>query len=141
MDALMVHGLIMTDKMRFSIGGYMGKSHLLELTDSGLWHTTTEFSDPSTERKRRLEPTPAQWVEFWQAVEQLGVWDWQPDYTTPDVCDGTGWSLELRHAGRSVVSGGDNGYPGGDGPSYSRTSPFARFLRELEKLAGVKGIN
>ena len=84
--------------------------------------------------------TPLQWSEFWQAVERIGVWAWLADYSTPDVMDGTTWTLHLQQGERRLKTRGENGYPGGDGSEYSATSDFAQLLRELELLSGIGGI-
>ena len=60
-----------------------------------------------------LVPTPAQWAEFWKALEECGVWNWKPDYRDPRSArmDGVRWSLEIAHAGRGMTSNGYNAFP------------------------------
>lgn len=125
---------------RFEIGGYFGESHELEFRDGQLWYGRGLGGVIDPAARRALDTAPANWERWWRAIERAGVWDWERNYTTLDVCDGTVWALEIRHAGRSVVSEGMNGYPGGDGPVYARTSSFAKFLRAVQALTGVKGI-
>lgn len=128
------------DGLRFSIGGYCGTSHLVELRDGELWHEFSPRGDANWVRLRLRRPTAAQWSHFWQSMEQIDAWAWKPEYRTPGVLDGTGWSLELTHDTRRAISHGDNGYPGGVETEYAEDSVFARLLRELEKLTGIKGI-
>lgn len=86
------------------------------------------------EEEVRLVPTAGEWAAFWATVERLGVWAWEEAYETPGICDGTHWGVTLEHDGRSLESGGDNAFPGGDGPGSGRT--FAGFCRAVGRLAG-----
>jgi hypothetical protein len=128
------------DQLEFEIGGCFGVSHGLELANGELLYLAFEGGSSQPKRQARLNPSPAHWAAFWEAMDQINVWAWRSDYSTPDVLDGTSWSLKLQHAGRTMSSGGDNGYPGGNGPEYSRTSAFAKFLTQLRKLTGVEEI-
>jgi hypothetical protein len=67
-------------------------------------------------------------VRWGQAVADLSegtqparFWCWQGNYPHSGlVCDGVGWSAEIAHSDRSVVSSGDNCFPGW----YGRAVPI-----------------
>ena len=82
----------------------------------------------------------AQWRQFWEEVDRIGVWQWSPRYWSDDALDGTQWSLELRYGEREVKSEGSNLYPSSTGTEYSAGSPLADFLRALAKLTGQPDI-
>ena len=60
----------------------------------------------------KFEPAPQAWARFWKTLEAAGVWKWKDHYeNSVYIADGEGWSLELRHAGRSLKSQGYNAAP------------------------------
>ena len=95
--------------------------------------------DPT--KTRSVSPNREQWDDFWRALEAAGVWNWSRDYADPGVCDGTQWSLLLKHAGRSLRSEGSNAYPGGEGMDFSRSSSFGQFLSALGQLTGLSELD
>ena len=70
-----------------------------------------ELAGPQTQREE-IQPSAKQWQTFRSALDRLNVWCWQAKYSDPGVCDGTGWSAEIAYSDRSVVSSGDNCFPG-----------------------------
>lgn len=110
--------------------------HKVELHRRQLIYQTGDFGRLSSE-STEASPTPAQWEQFWADAEKAGVWSWRRDYSTP-VLDGTSWSLELKHAGKRVSSGGCNGYPGSDDAVYHPGCAFDVFLKSLMTLTGKK---
>jgi hypothetical protein len=91
-------------------------------------------------REIRCTADQTSWERFWQDLDRIGLWNWYSDYTDPLVLDGTGWRLEMKHAGREIKTGGDNDYPGADGPAYKHESSFGQFLAALRRLTGVPQI-
>jgi len=77
------------------------------------------------------------WSRFWQRVDQIGVWNWKPDYTNSLVQGGLKWNLEIGYAGRALKTGGQRSYPGSNGPGYTAESEFGQFLAAVQALAGV----
>jgi hypothetical protein len=74
-------------------------------------------------------------------LNRLNVWCWQGNYTNSAVCDGTGWSAEIAYSDRSVVSSGDNCFPGWDGRAIPITedgtdNTFEKFSRAVAQLIG-----
>ena len=127
------------DTLHFGIGGYDGISYEVELA-GGAIHVRSGVGHKAWRENTTVTPSPEAWTQFWQTMETIGVWQWQPQYFDHEVLDGTQWELELKHAGRSVKCDGSNAYPGTSGPDYGRTSAFAQFLKALRTLTGVKAI-
>lgn len=130
---------ILPDRFLFGIGGYGGPSYEVEFT-AGVLHVRSGVGHGAWREKTTVTPSPEAWSQFWQAVDAIGAWQWQPEYFDHDVLDGTQWELELAHAGSSVKCEGSNAYPGANGPSYGRNTAFARFLKAIRTLTGVKAI-
>jgi hypothetical protein len=69
---------------------------------------------PGTEpRREKTQPLAEQWQNFWRTLNRLNVWCWE--VITPNsamVCDGVGWSADIPYSDRSLVSSGDNSFPG-----------------------------
>jgi hypothetical protein len=63
------------------------------------------------EIEQEITPTFQQWESFWSVLHRAGIWDWKERYPNPGVCDGTMWSIEITHEGRSITSRGDNARP------------------------------
>lgn len=126
-------------KLHFNIGGFNGECHQIQFRNGQLRYRTAPGAYVWAE-ETLLNPDPQQWEDFWRAVDASGVWTWSREYANPGVLDGTQWSLAIRHKGRSICSGGDNAYPGADGPDYPETGSFAQFLQALRQLSGVRAI-
>ena len=123
--------------LRFSIGGYFADCHEVEFVAGSLRCRSAEGAymfGPETIRN----PSREQWEKFWQALEAAGVWSWAPDYADPGICDGTQWSLQLEHAGRTLSSEGSNAFPGADSEDFSPATAFGQFLSALRKLTGLR---
>ena len=84
-----------------------------------------------------VEPTPAQWEHFWRELSAIDFWEWAAEYPPEaEILDGMCWSVEVAFAGHSLISQGDNAYPGGRDFSYANTSEFYLFLSALARLTG-----
>jgi hypothetical protein len=88
-----------------------------------------------------IQPSAEQWQNFRRTLNRLDVWCWQAKYSDPAVCDGTGWSAEIVYSDRSLVSSGDNCFPGRDGRAVSITvhemdNTFERFSHAVARLVG-----
>jgi hypothetical protein len=93
---------IQPDRVRFTIGGYFGGYIELKSARGGLRYSKTVEGVTEPDSVQLVRPSPLQWSEFWQAIERIGVWTWRADYSTPDVPDGTTWTLHLRHGNRQL---------------------------------------
>lgn len=61
-----------------------------------------------------VQPTTASWAIFDAALQDIGVWRWPEQFTSPEGAqmDGTAWSLTITATdGRTFTSGGYNAFP------------------------------
>jgi len=104
-------------------------------------YRTGNSSSVLASREVLSTPDAVHWAIFWQTLDRIGVWNWDPDYTDPSIRGGEGWALEIRHGDRKVHTGGTNAYPGSDGPHYSPESPFGQFLAAVEAVTSFTGLS
>ncbi|WP_214021255.1 hypothetical protein [Methanoculleus sp.] len=118
----------------FYLGGSVGPSLYVRLVDGRLlyeWASAGGYSGVVTE----ASPTGEEWARFREAVERLGVREWEPEYVSAhSCCDVTYWHLRLGMDGHSTVSRGANAYPGSSGPEVSKQ--FREFRAAVERLIG-----
>jgi hypothetical protein len=85
------------------------------------------------------------WDKFWKVCNDIGVWSWEPAYSTPGLEDEhhTEWSLTLLLGDRQITATGKNCFPGGTGILLDKKcpQPFVKLLKALGKLAGGKPIS
>jgi hypothetical protein len=91
--------------------------------------------------REEIQPSVEQWQNFRRTLNRLDVWCWQRNYSDPAVCDGTSWSAEIAYSDRSLVSSGDNCFPGRDGRALPITedgtdNTFEKFCRAVGSLVG-----
>ena len=133
----MSHEILPTD-LRLSIGGHFGTSYRVDYRGGGTlvyWR----IDESREEHEETLVPTKAQWKAFWKKIDRLELWKWSPHYENPGVCDGTGWSVEIRRDRQSVKSSGDNNYPATpEEPSFDPepSKLFNGYLRAVSSLLG-----
>lgn len=128
--------------LSFSIVGYCGPNHWLELKDGVLHYFYGEPSPPP--EAERIDPTLRKWANFEKKVIEIGVWNWQPRYPNEiGMTDGTQWSLELTTSERIIRTSGDNAFPGEQVIDFKQdvyesagASDFDLFLRALKNLTG-----
>ncbi len=77
-----------------------------------------------------IKPSDGRWQLFWSALDQLGVWNWQGDYSAGVMC-GTPWELLIEHDGRAIRCSG-NTWRAGATP--------ARFQEFISALIGLLGL-
>ena len=92
-------------------------------------------------QREEIQPSAKQWRNFRRMLDRLNVWSWQAKYSNPAVCDGTGWSAKIVYSDRSLVSSGDNCFPGRDGRAVPITedrtdNTFENFCRAVGRLIG-----
>ncbi|MDD3070999.1 MAG: hypothetical protein PHX88_07380 [Methanoculleus horonobensis] len=118
----------------FYIGGSVGPSLYVRLADGRLlyeWASAGGYSGVVTEAL----PAPEEWGRFREAVDRLGVREWEPEYVSAhSCCDVTYWHLRMEVDGWSTVVRGANAYPGSDGPEVSKQ--FREFLVAVKHLIG-----
>jgi hypothetical protein len=133
-------------RLRIGIGGHFGPSYGVELESGLLVYTSSkqrkDFPPECDSRTENIHPTTERWQAFRAALDQLNVWCWQSDYpNSAMVCDGTGWTVEISYSDRSLVSSGENCFPGWDGRAVPITedgtdNTFAKFCRAVARLTG-----
>ena len=79
--------------------------------------------DGSKSNEEEISPTEEEWNCFWQELDELGVWDWNPTY---QLCclEGTRWKLKIVYNDLKINSSGENDYP----------DTFLGFWAALEEL-------
>ena len=133
-------------RLCIGIGGHFGPSYSVTLEKGRLaytyWPPEASFSQEPQPRREEIEPSAKQWQTFRRGLDRLNVWYWQGNYpNSVMVCDGVGWSAEIAYSDRSLVSSGDNCFPGRDGRAVPITADetdntFAKFCRAVARLIG-----
>ncbi|HET9376164.1 MAG TPA: hypothetical protein VFO40_14420 [Chthoniobacterales bacterium] len=148
-------------RLRISIEGHFGPSYEVTFKEGHLTYTYLPSRDscshePEPEltpelrqllglkpypQPEEIQPSAKQWQNFRRTLNRLNVWCWQANYSDPAVCDGTGWSAEIVYSDRSLVSSGDNCFPGQDGRALSITedgtdNTLEKFCRAIARLIG-----
>lgn len=130
---------VLPERLAFSIGSsgegcyeiqFMeGKLRIRYAKQAYVWRATSTIA-----------PLPEAWGRFWSALDSLEIWNWRQQYDNDNhaVLEGTQWSLQLAHQGRSLRCGGSNAYPGSEGPTYGNSSSFAKFINALGNLTGLE---
>jgi hypothetical protein len=135
------------ERLRISIGGHFGPCYSVTLKKGRLTYTYLSSRDSCSRelepqpQREEIQPSAKQWQNFRRMLNRLNVWCWQGNYTNSAVCDGTGWSAEIAYSDRSVVSSGDNCFPGWDGRAIPITedgtdNTFEKFSRAVAQLIG-----
>jgi hypothetical protein len=96
---------------------------------------------PGKTNEAKIIPSQAAWTNFWVAMDQIKIWDWQSRYINRDVTDGLAWEVELEHGTKKVHVFGLNGYPRDGSPGASSDTPsklFAGYQGAVEELIGRK---
>jgi hypothetical protein len=75
-------------------------------------------------------PSDAQWQAFWSALDRVGAWSWQGDYSAGVSC-GTPWELVIERGGQTVRCSG-NTWRAGATPAR-----FREFIDALVELLGL----
>jgi len=118
----------------FYIGGSVGPSLYVRLADGRLlyeWASAGGYSGVVME----ASPTEEEWAWFRQAVDRLGVREWEREYVSAhSCCDVTYWHLRMEMDGENTVVRGANAYPGSPGPEVSKQ--FREFRAAVKRLIG-----
>jgi hypothetical protein len=149
------------ERLCISIGGFFGPCYEVTFKKGRLTYTYLQSRDSSSQEEvglvdpqlrqllglkplpqsEEIQPSAKQWRNFRRTLDGLNVWSWKRKYLDPRVCDGTGWSAEIAYSDRSVVSSGDNCFPGCDGRAIPITADemdntFEIFCRAVGRLIG-----
>jgi hypothetical protein len=105
-------------RLCISIGGHFGPCYEVTLKKGRLTYTYSSSRDSCYRelqplpQPEEIQPSAEQWQAFRRTLNRLNVWCWQRNYSDPGVCDGTAWSAKIVYSDRSLVSSGDNCFPG-----------------------------
>jgi hypothetical protein len=137
-------------RLCISIGGFFGPCYEVTFKKGRLTYTYLSSRDACSQdlyqflepqpRREEIQPSAKQWQNFRRTLNRLNVWCWQANYpNSAMVCDGVGWSAEIAYSDRSVVSSGDNCFPGWDGRALPITedgtdNTFEKFCRAVARL-------
>ena len=124
--------------LNFSIGGFGRGYERIIWQDNKLHHEL--FYDIYPEDRevvpdevlKETTPLPKDWEEFWHAVDELKVWNWDKEYFNKHIMDGTQWELKIKRQGkRRRKIFGSNAYPKPNGT-------FTSFIKALNRLSNSK---
>ena len=93
------------------IGGYMGPSYSVSKSKAGLRYRSFKEGYTPCETVT-IAPSRIEWELFQKVLDEIGVWNWEPQYLSPGTCDGTQWRIEIHWGDKRITSHGDNNYPG-----------------------------
>ncbi len=124
-------------RFKAGIGGFLGASYEVELTEKG---TLLYSRNPKTfvtaqgTVRESVAVSPKAWRAFCRELDAIGVWAWKPSYENPNVMDGTQWHVEIAVGKKTLKSTGYNAFPDGTLPPDG--DRFPRFLRAVSTLLG-----
>jgi hypothetical protein len=60
-----------------------------------------------------ITPSEEEWKNFWDKMDEIGIWDWKREYPDPYamVIDGFKWNLKIELGDKKIESSGYNVYP------------------------------
>ena len=93
------------------VGGYFGASYLVEIDLASRkvnWIHWEEGKQIATYQKTITIKTAESFIDQLKSAKLL---EWKFKYEAPNVCDGTGWSVEIIREGRNLVKSGSNAFP------------------------------
>jgi hypothetical protein len=123
----------MPQQFRASIGGFFGPSYSVELHAGSLIYSARKRGE-SEPTATSITPSAAQWLAFSQALDDIQVWQWQPEYMQENSYDGTQWSLDIQYTNRAIKTHGHNLYPDGSKTSDEPSEAFKRYLAAVMRL-------
>lgn len=115
------------EKFEFHIGGFGNHGYSIEFIDNHLiYHETYSNMPILRDKVIKTEPSPADWENFWQELDNLKIWKWKKSYNNPHMLDGTQWELDFVIDTKSKKISGSNNYP----------ETFNKFETALRTLLG-----
>lgn len=93
------------------VGGHFGASYLvvIDLINCNVsWIKWEEGREIDTYQKN-IKAKTSEW--FIEQLKSVYLLDWKYKYEKLNVCDGTGWSVEIFREGRDLVKSGSNAFP------------------------------
>jgi hypothetical protein len=116
------------------VGSFDAGSHRVHWTGAELRY---EVFGPGLDRveAHTVSPSCDTWAAFWGRLHELGVWDWEEEFSLPagPTEAPLGWSLEAGHADRWRRTGGEDAFPP-DGTGPEPTSAFRALCDAVRAL-------
>ena len=131
---------LLVQKCCFFIGGYVGTSYNLEITQlKNSFNISCQKSNDRYENFieiRNINIELSQWACIWKNILKCYVYDWNEKYVDNNIIDGTNWELHIESISELNIeenleilnSSGENQYP-----VY-----YNKLLRIFSKLIGEK---
>ncbi|RJS48535.1 MAG: hypothetical protein CIT03_07520 [Methanobacterium sp.] len=83
----------------------------------------------------KYTPVRGEWEEFWEKLDQIGIWDWEENYEKCTMVEDYHWEVTILTNSINIYSQGCN-----DGPVHMVKGEFKSSLDEfwdaLEDLCG-----
>ena len=90
--------------------------------------------------KSVINPSPSDWEEFRDLLDELKVWNWQKSYEPlARTMDGTHWSVSIEYEDFQIESKGSNAYPNHLLPEIAHgddSGDWVKFREGVSKLVG-----
>jgi len=129
---------VMPSKFSIGFNGLMGSGQGVVLQEGVLVYT--QYGRNGSKDVKKITPSPEQWRQFRQALDEINIWRWQAKYPNPGgVADGLRWQIELTYPDHTLHVEGDNNYPDDNGrPSNEsqQTKAFQRLRAAVQALLG-----
>jgi hypothetical protein len=99
------------DELHLSVGSATSDNYLVELIgDDLVWQRVTA---QGVEGIPIIVQPGDDWKAFSVALDDVGVWGWEPSYSADDGGDGTMWRVHLSWGDDALISSGHGAYPPG----------------------------
>ena len=112
-------------KLDFFIGGFSGDNIKIKNNGNELEVGISDNPAPNPMNIYSHLINNNQWQEFWEEIDEQGIWNWKNSYTDNTIRDGTQWELNLEKDGKIKKTWGSNDYP----------ENFDMFIKSINKIA------
>lgn len=79
-------------------------------------------------------PDKNSWLEFWDKINQLQVWNWKAEYKFRGVklADNSQWRLIIVYQGKEIKSSGSNSFP-----PHNLNQPSDKFIELIDSFIAL----
>jgi hypothetical protein len=129
---------VVPSKFSMALNGFMRAAQGVLLQEGVLIYT--QYSRNGAKDQKKITPSPEQWRQFRQALDEINVWRWQAKYPNPGgVADGLQWRIEVTYPDHTLHVEGDNNYPDDSGRPINatqQTKAFQKLRAAVQALIG-----
>ncbi|MDO5835382.1 MAG: HEAT repeat domain-containing protein [Methanobacterium sp.] len=115
-------------EFEYSVPLWIGSRIFVKIDDHKIFYTSHKVNGSPdeflTEMTEEYPISEEKWIDFWEMMDQIDIFDWKESYTDDDVYDGDLWSLKIQFHDKTLTSGGSNAYP----------PAFRQFLFAIQEL-------